>query len=168
MKKLFFVMLISVLAIGFVLGNVGHNAFAADKDKYGGTLKIAISKNPGNIGFGPKVRGADQGLASDAMEMLVKITNKSVSEPQLATSWDVSPDGMAYTFNLRKGVKFHDGSDFDAQAAKFNLDFWLTAKGATMRSLKSVDIIDKNTIRVNLKQYDPLFMFDLAAEPFMC
>jgi len=167
MKKLFFIMLVSVFAISFILSLGLQSAIAAAKDKYGGKLKIAISKSPGNIGYGPAIRGADQGPASDVLEMLVKTTNKSVSEPQLATSWDISPDGKTYTFNLRKGVKFHDGTEFDAHAAKYNLDFWINAKGTSLRSLKSVDIVDKHTIRVSLKEYDPLFMFDLSYEPWM-
>ena len=45
--------------------------------------------------------------------------------PGLATSWDVSPDGKEYTFHLRQGVKFQDGTPFDAAAAKFNFErFW--------------------------------------------
>ena len=45
--------------------------------------------------------------------------------PALATSWEISPDGKVYTFNLRHGVKFHDGTPFDAAAVKFNFErFW--------------------------------------------
>src|ERR1700722_20556744 len=43
-------------------------------------------------------------------------------EPALAKSWRISPDGLTYTFALRDGVKFHDGSEFTADAVKFNFD----------------------------------------------
>src|ERR1700712_896096 len=42
--------------------------------------------------------------------------------PGLATSWTISPDGLTYTFALRQGVKFHDGTPFNAQAVAANLD----------------------------------------------
>jgi len=160
-------MIISVLTIGFITIGGSQTTMAADKGKYGGTLKIAISKSPGNFGYSPRIRGADQGPAADVEEMLIRTTNKATYEPLLATSWDMSPDGKTYTFKLRKGVKFHDGTAFNAQAAKYNLDFWINAKGSSLRSLKSVDIVDDHTIRVGLKKYDPLFLYDISYEPFM-
>ena len=54
--------------------------------------------------------------------------------PALATSWDVSDDGLVYTFHLREGVKFHDGTDFDADAVMFNFDrFWNKESPALLR-----------------------------------
>ncbi len=51
--------------------------------------------------------------------------------PALAESYDVSDDGLSYTFNLRQGVKFHDGTDFNADAVCFNFDRWYNFSGLT-------------------------------------
>ena len=50
-------------------------------------------------------------------------------EPQLAEDWEVSDDGLEYTFNLRQGVKFHDGTDFNADAVCFNFERWYNFEG---------------------------------------
>jgi peptide/nickel transport system substrate-binding protein len=55
-------------------------------------------------------------------------------EPALAQSWESSPDGKAWTFHLRTGVKFHDGTAFDAAAVCFNFDRWFNMKGAAAQS----------------------------------
>src|SRR3954466_8544742 len=49
--------------------------------------------------------------------------------PSLAKDWSVSDDGLEYTFNLQEGVKFHDGTDFNADAVCFNFDRWYNFKG---------------------------------------
>ncbi len=83
--------------------------------------------------------------------------------PGLATSWDISPDGLVYTFKLRPGVKFHDGTPFDAAAVKFNFErfwdesspnFYKKAKAfviAYTKWIKSVEVVDPMTVRVTLK-----------------
>src|SRR5260370_6540885 len=64
---------------------------------------------------------------NEVLEGLVGLMPGSLSEivPVLSSSWTVSPDGRTYTFTLRKGIKFHDGTDFNADAVKFNYDRWL-------------------------------------------
>jgi peptide/nickel transport system substrate-binding protein len=61
------------------------------------------------------------------MQGLVGLKPGSLSEiiPVLSSSWKVSPDGRSYTFELRKGIRFHDGTDLDANSVKFNYDRWL-------------------------------------------
>ena len=58
-------------------------------------------------------------------EGLVEDGGKNGIQPQLATSWNISEDGKTYTFHLREGVKFSDGTDFNADAVCFNLARWV-------------------------------------------
>jgi peptide/nickel transport system substrate-binding protein len=82
--------------------------------------------------------------------------------PALATSWTISPDGTQYTFKLRPGVKFHDGTDFNADAVKFNFErFWDKSSpnyypkaasfvAAYTKWIKSVTVVDPTTVQVTL------------------
>jgi len=167
MKKYFLGLLVFALCIGFSLVNVVAPVMAAEKDKYGGILKFAISKSPRSFGYPPKIRGADQEAGGPAFEFLVRTTRQNVTEPHLATGWDISPDGKTFTFKLRKGVKFHDGTDFNAQAAKYNLDLWLKTPGAVLGNLVSVDVIDDYQIRLNFSKYDALVMYELSTEAYI-
>ena len=88
----------------------------------------------------------------------------AVLKPALAESWTVSDDGLVYTFNLRKGVKFHDGTPFDATVAKWNYDRFqdptapqFSKTGAAFldfyaRWIAKTEVVDANTFRVTLKE----------------
>lgn len=95
--------------------------------------------------------------------------------PALAESWDISPDGKSYTFHLRKGVQFHDGTPWNAQAAKFNMDR-MTDKtfkyfqpvspglmGWMWQDLDSYQVVDDYTFKINLKQPNAEFLRRLVA-----
>jgi ABC-type transport system substrate-binding protein len=83
--------------------------------------------------------------------------------PELATDWKVSSDAKSITLTLRKGVKFHDGSDFNAAVAKWNLDNYKTSTKPELKNVTSVDIIDDYTIRLNLSAYDSLLLSNLGS-----
>ena len=81
--------------------------------------------------------------------------------PQLALSWDTSPDGRAVTFKLRPGVKFQDGTDLDASAVAFNLDRDLKLPTSRRRSeiqaIDTIEVVDPLTVTLNLKTpFSPL------------
>ena len=98
--------------------------------------------------------------------------------PALATSWDVSDDKKTYTFHLREGVKFHDGTPWNAEAAKFNFDrvldksfayFSQTANsfnGWWTQDIDSYAAIDKSTFEVKLKQPNSEFLRRMAQGGF--
>ena len=74
--------------------------------------------------------------------------------PQLATSYEWSPDYKAMTLKIRPGVTFHDGEKLDAQAVKFNIERHKTMAGSNRRGelapVTSVDVVDPMTVRLNL------------------
>jgi peptide/nickel transport system substrate-binding protein len=101
--------------------------------QYGGTLKI-ISRYPAvNLGISwePSV-GDDITYNAPAVETLMFYDRQGKPIPWLATSWKVSKDLKTLTLSLRKEVKFHDGTDFDAEAVKFCLDNYRTSGKAEL------------------------------------
>jgi peptide/nickel transport system substrate-binding protein len=94
-------------------------------------------------------------------------------EPALAESWTVSEDGKTYSFNLRKDVKFHDGSAFNAEAVKFNFDrmlkedhpFYDTGPfplSFNFSSIEAVNVIDDSAVEFKLKEAFAPFLSNLA------
>ena len=75
-------------------------------------------------------------------------------EPRLATSWKMEPDGRTWSFTLRRGVKFHDGREFKADAVKFSFERLLALgqePAGLYRALDRVEIVDDYTVRMRLK-----------------
>ena len=97
----------------------------------GGTLVFGTSQDPvvldgALVSDGESLRAIDQ-----LFEGLVTLELGGTEiEPGLAESWETSEDGMAWTFNLRDGVTFHDGEPFNAEAVCFNFDRWYNFKGS--------------------------------------
>lgn len=129
---------------------------------------------------GAEPRGLDPALVDDGesskimgniYEGLLKYGDDSTElKPSLAESWEVSDDGLTYTFNLRQGIKFHDGTDFNADAVKFNIDRQLEGNATedmgyadfVYGSVKSVQVVDDHTVQVNMKEVCTPFLSNLA------
>ena len=78
----------------------------------GGTLTIALPTEPAHLNSAIDTTQQVKVVAGKIYNGLVKYDLKMNMQPDLAQSWSVSPDGLRITFNLRKGVKWHDGRDF--------------------------------------------------------
>ena len=89
-----------------------------------------------------------------AIESLFRLDKDGQAVPWLATGWKTDSSGKTITLTLRRGVKFHDGTDFNAEAAKWNLDQAISAKQFGSVLIDSVDLVDPYTIRINLKERD--------------
>src|SRR5262249_29214231 len=92
--------------------------------------------------------------------------------PQLAESWTLSDGGKVITWKLRHGVKFHDGEEFDAQAAKVNFDRWLDKANGLLTlsqfaTVDGVEIVDKYTLKMTLKEPNGALLQTLAGRRAM-
>src|SRR5262249_12282386 len=94
---------------------------AGDAPKKGGTLRISLATDA--VTMDPHLSGSkiDRQIYHNIFEPLVMLDNKLQIQPSLAESWSY-PDPKTLVFKLRQGVKFHDGTDFNADAVKFNFD----------------------------------------------
>jgi peptide/nickel transport system substrate-binding protein len=134
--------------------------------QYGGTLNIIIIGGPQTAGGWPvDVFGPDATSYQFCMEPLLHSTISGEPAPWLAESYQVANDLMSITFKLKKGVKFQDGTDFNAQAAKWNLDNHITGMSSYAQYWDSVDVIDDYTIRVNLKSWTNTVLSSFADSP---
>jgi peptide/nickel transport system substrate-binding protein len=125
------------------------------------TLRIGLAEDPDVLD--PSLARSFVGriVFSSLCDKLVDIDEKLNIVPQLATSWQWSPDNKALTLKLRPGVTFHDGEKFDAAAVKFNIERHKTIAGSNRRGellpVSSVDVVDDMTVKLNLSApFSPL------------
>jgi len=155
--------LISILAaMALILPSLRLEG-ASEKPKKGGTLTLAIRKDL--TVMNPLVRtfSTDQAIRDLIYEPLLALDEKGNIKPKLATSWKISKDGKAITFNLRKGVRYHNGQEMEAEDAKFAIDYSLNPKnGAYGRErltiIDRVEAPDKYTLMVYLKNPSAAFL----------
>jgi peptide/nickel transport system substrate-binding protein len=101
------------------------------------------------------------------IETLLCLDKNGDPAPYLATDWKISSDYKSITLTLGKGIKFHDGTDFNAAAVKYNLDANIAAHNLSLMSVSSVDVVDDYTVRLNLTQFSMSIMSYLAISSLM-
>jgi len=100
---------------------------------------------------------ASYSIEKPIIEGLLGFNEKMEQIPQLAEKWDASPDARVYTFYLRKGVKFHDGTPFNAAAVKANFDRVRNPENKLRRYtlykiISQIDVLDDYTVRFTLSE----------------
>lgn len=106
-------------------------------------------------------------VASSIYEGLMRFDDAMKPVPALAESYSISKDGLVYDFKLRAGVKFHDGTDFDAAAVKANFDRALNPERPASRAsyykmIDRIEVVDPLTVRFVLKAPTGGFLARLA------
>src|SRR5947209_7432001 len=133
----------------------------AQQPRPGGTLRVALT---GDLTFFNANQGPAPGYITywvwnNIFNSLLSLTPPPELKivPELAQSWEVLDEGKTYVFHLVEGVKFHDGTDFDASAAKWNIDrirdpevkSWVRPY---YEEIDTVEAVDKYTLRIRMKE----------------
>jgi peptide/nickel transport system substrate-binding protein len=158
------------LAVGIILAVLAAAVpgFGADKD----TLVVGVSSDVHTLDPAVSSDNYDWRQIYPAYDRLVKykVVNGEGStevEPMAAESWTVSPDSLVWTFKIRKGIKFDDGTALDAKAVKFSFDRVLKiGKGPAdnIGAIKAVDVVDDATVKITLKSAFGPFLQTLATD----
>lgn len=121
----------------------------------GGTLILATSIDVPSLE--PHLESADAWHRRKALiyENLTWVDNDVVVQPQLAESWDISEDGLVYTFHLRQGVKFHNGQEMTAEDVKYSLERQLnpdvgSAGRGDLTMIQGIEVVDPYTLNITL------------------
>ncbi|MGV3524255.1 MAG: ABC transporter substrate-binding protein [Candidatus Sericytochromatia bacterium] len=158
------------LLAGGLLGCHFTPPVASDQVIIFGKSKDAVTLDPADA-----TDGESSAVLVNIFEPLVRFKReKTLVEPALAESWTVSPDKLTWTFKLRPGVTFHDGTPLDAAAVKFNYDRQMDDKNPWrfkgkfeywhlfFGSIASIETPTADTIEFKLKRADATFLTNLA------
>src|SRR5213594_5202058 len=111
-----------LLGTVMLLGLIGASPTEAQTPKRGGVLRVAYGNEIANLDFHTAPGYEMNWVAMNLGCGLIGMTPDGKFIPDAAESWQISPDGLLYTFKLRKNVLFHDGTKLDASVVKFNVD----------------------------------------------
>jgi peptide/nickel transport system substrate-binding protein len=131
-----------------------------------GTFRIAVGVDLDTVDPIQMTTTTVANMVDYVAETLTSLGPDGKVSPWLAESWTISPDGTVYTFKLRKGVVFHDGTPFDAKAVKWNFD---RLKDPSLRvpirapfPIKETEVVDASTVKVTLTRPSAPFVSALS------
>jgi peptide/nickel transport system substrate-binding protein len=161
LRAVVFFLLTCLLFVG--LAESATQPAKISKPRHGGTLRLAEYTDGTSIGFPAKMLpNVSQRQVAPAVEPLFRTDKTGKPVPWLVLSEKSDVKNKAITLTLRKGIKFHDGTDFNAEAVKWNLDACMAARLGSTVKFKSIDVVDDYTVRINLTEWDNTVIGNLS------
>ena len=142
---------------------LGTAAFAAETE-----VTLGMQLEPPMLDpTGGAAAAIDEVVYANIFEGLTRFASDGSIVAGLASDWEISEDGLVYTFNLREGVSFHDGASFDASDVVYSLtraraEDSTNAQKALFADISEVGAVDSNTVRVRLSKPNGNMLFNLA------
>ncbi|MGI6468205.1 MAG: ABC transporter substrate-binding protein [Syntrophomonadaceae bacterium] len=132
-------------------------AGCAQKEKVEDVLRVAYTTDPQGLDPHRTAAVATFNITGSIYDTLLAVTPDWEIEPRLAESYTISPDGMEITFNLRKGVKFHNGREMKAQDVKFSFERLKgedSPKAGDYKNIDGIEVLDDYTIKFTTTNLD--------------
>ena len=137
----------------------------------GGTINIPITDDPTTL-QGWMMRNSNESVISPAIyETLLAYDETGTPQPYLLDSFEGDPENLTYTLVVKDGITFQDGTPLDADAVKWNLDYYKengVLTGSYFNYVDSVEAVDEKTVVVHMSSWDALFNYGLARTAFIC
>ncbi len=127
---------------------------------------MGIAANTGELHPNLTSLTTDWIVLEQIMDPLIVLGPDGTFLPWLATEWEVSEDGLTWTFKLREDVTFHNGEPFNAQAVKFTFDDALSVEGSSqttvINELETVNVVDDFTVETVTARTNPIWLSQIA------
>ena len=137
----------------------------------GGEVNIPISDDPTTL-QGWMMRNSNESVIAPAIyETLLAYDETGAPQPYLLDSFKGDPENLTYTLVVKDGITFQDGTPLDAEAVKWNLDYYKengVLTGSYFNYVDSVEAVDEKTVVVHMSSWDALFNYGLARTAFIC
>lgn len=157
----------AMMSLHGMTGGIGVSA-AARQDATpepvaGGTLRLGVQADPAELDPHKTSLTAAWHVIEHVYETLVTTDETLAPVPAIAESWDISDDGISYTFNIRQGVLFHNGRELVADDVKYSYERILDPETASpvvadLGSIDTIEVVDDYTLVINLKTADASFL----------
>ncbi|MBT9259812.1 MAG: ABC transporter substrate-binding protein [Clostridiales bacterium] len=146
----------------------GNGGSGAPTSGSGETLQVAIGIDADTLDPAGQTTTTIQNMVDYVVETLVTMDQNGDTQPLLAESWETSPDGLTLTFHLKKGIQFHDGTPFNAEAVKFSMERLLNPEvkvplRAPYTVIESVEAPSEDRVVFHLKQPSPALVAALTS-----
>jgi len=163
------VFMILLLSTALIFGAAGVNYAAGEtttltrEEKAGGVLVCGNNEEADNLDPWKTTRNASNNIFAFIIEPLVALDKNLNPMPLLVESWKVSEEGTVYTFKLKKGIKFHDGTPFNADAVVFTFEHAMKGNFSyVIKSIKNIVKVDDYTVRFVLEAPSIKFLSSIA------
>ena len=162
MTRVLSIVVATIFCVAGVVGEVHcqDKGAAAKTPRRGGVLREIVAAGPRVLGYTPEMGPGDSAAVMPATERLMEYNDDKELVPFLAESVTIAKDLKSMTFKLRKGIKFHDGTEMNAEAVAWNYQLSKDSKRIQFEDRRTkIEVVDNYTVRLHISNYSNQLLY---------